>query len=67
MNMKNTVILLIFLLSVLGLLIGIHCTEDIDSDNSQNEQSNAVNEDSATITIEDLQKNESNVLNQFFT
>ena len=67
MNMKNTVILLIFLLSVLGLLIGIHCTEDIDSDNSQNEQSNAVNEDSAIITIEDLQKNESNVLNQFFT
>ena len=67
MNMKNTVILLIFLLSVLGLLVGIQCTEDIDSDNTQNEQSDAVNEDSAIITFEDLQKNESNVLNQFFT
>ena len=31
MSMKNTVILLIFLLSVLGLILGVFYTEDVTS------------------------------------
>ena len=31
MNMKDTAILLIFLLSVLGLIIGVYCADDLDS------------------------------------
>lgn len=34
MTIKDTIILLIFFLSVLGLLIGIYCTEDVNSEKS---------------------------------
>lgn len=67
MNMKNTVILLIFLLSVLGLIIGVHYTEDIASDNSQDNDLDSVNLDDdsdMTITIEEKENND---LSEFFT
>ena len=67
MNMKNTVILLIFLLSVLGLIIGVHYTEDISSDNSQDSDSVSVNlDDGSHITIT-LEKKENEDLSEFFT
>ena len=38
MNMKNTVILLILLLSILGLIIGVHYTTDESSDVNQGKE-----------------------------
>lgn len=67
MNMKNTVILLIFLLSILGLIIGIHYTEDVSSDNSQNNDLDSINlDDDSDMTIT-LEKKENNDLSEFFT
>lgn len=58
MNMKNTVILLIFLLSIMGLIMGVYCTEGADSDGSQKYDSDVVvlDEDSI-ITITDDEDN----------
>lgn len=66
MNMKNTVILLIFLLSVLGLIMGVYYTEGTYSDNSQDDQFDSVNEDSNSIGTITLTNNENNVLTDFF-
>jgi hypothetical protein len=67
MNMKNTVILLIFLLSVLGLIIGVYYSEDVSNDNSQDGTLGEVSEDSnGDITIA-LEKKEKNELSDFFT
>lgn len=66
MNMKNTAILLIFLLSVLGLIIGVYYTEDINVDKAAGESSDIVKEDSnggITITSEKTGTN----LEKFFT
>jgi hypothetical protein len=65
MNMKNTVILLIFLLSIMGLIMGVYCTEGVDSDGSQKYDSDVVvlDEDSI-ITITD---NEDNVIANILT
>ena len=55
MNMKNTVILLIFLLSILGLLIGIQYTENINSVNSPDNHWQRLyeyNDDVLTVTLE---------------
>ncbi len=66
MNMKNTVILLIFLLSVLGLIMGVYYTEGTYSDNSQDDHFDSVNEDSNSIGTITLTNNENNVLTDFF-
>lgn len=69
MNMKNATILLIFLLCVLGLIIGVYYTEASDSTLSPDEYEESVHEDSnGTITIELVlkEKNE-NGLDKFFT
>lgn len=66
MNMKNTVILLIFLLSVLGLIMGVYYTEGTYSDNSQEDYFDSVNEDSNSIGTITLTNNENNVLTDFF-
>lgn len=34
MDMKNTVILLIFLLSILGLIIGVYYSDDVNSNST---------------------------------
>lgn len=55
MNMKNTMILLIFLLSILGLLVGVHYSEDIGSENSHESQWERIYEDHDgvfTVTLE---------------
>lgn len=69
MNMKNTVILLIFLLSILGLIIGVYYSEDVSGDNAPQNNGGRVYEDNGgimTITLAENGTNESN-LNKFFT
>ena len=67
MTIKDTAILLIFLLSVLGLLLGVYLTDDTISDNSYNNDSKMVKEyknGSQTISREN---NNSDNLNRFFS
>lgn len=66
MNMKNTVILLIFLLSILGLIMGVYFTEDVNSAITQDNNSDSVNNDSNSIFTFNLTDNENNVLTGFF-
>lgn len=69
MNMKNTAILLIFLLSILGLIIGVYYTTDTSSDNAPHSSWERIYEDNdgiLTITLEKKEKNES-YLTSFFT
>lgn len=49
MNMKNIVVLLIFLLAVLGLIIGVCYTEEVNNDNSPDSDIDSLSEDSPTI------------------
>ena len=64
MNMKDTAILLIFLLSVLGLIIGIHYTEDASIEKTQNNELNSIDEDAnSQITIIIHEKNSTHLNN----
>lgn len=68
MNIKDTVILLIFLLSILGLIIGVYYSEEINNDNSHEtsyKKSYEDHEGILTITLE--KKEEKNDLSRFFT
>ena len=64
--MKNTVILLIFLLSILGLIMGVYFTEDVNSAITQDNNSDSINNDSNSILTFNLTDNENNVLTGFF-
>lgn len=69
MDMKNTTILLIFLLCVLGLIIGVYYTEASESTINLDDYEEVIHEDSnGTITI-NFQLKENNVSNlgKFFT
>ena len=66
MNIKNTVILLIFLLSILGLIMGVYFTEDVNSAITQDNNSDSINNDSNSILTFNLTDNENNVLTGFF-
>ena len=69
MNLKNTVILLILLLSILGLIIGVYYSETASSDNSSQNSWERIYEDAdgiMTITLSEKEKNESG-LDKFFT
>jgi len=69
MNMKNTTILLIFLLCILGLMIGVYQTEVNDSSANLVNHEEVINEDSngtITIHLELKEKNESDLI-KFFT
>ena len=71
MNMKDTVILLIFLLSVVGLLIGIYYTEDFNSENSHESSSDTIkSDDDGVLTIapdKNNEKKENSELSKYFT
>lgn len=67
MNMKNTVILLIFLLSVLGLILGVYYTSDVSSDNSQDSDADSVSMDDDSDLAIATEHNENNGLDRFFT
>ena len=58
MDTKNTIILLILLISILGLLIGVYCSEDIDSENVHNDKWEKIYEDTDDIVTITLQKKE---------
>lgn len=66
MNMKNTVILLIFLLSILGLIMGVYYTESADAEKAHQGSEEKVFEDSNGTIIIILEDNES-YLDGFFT
>ena len=67
MNMKNTVILLIFLLSVVGLIIGVYYAEVVNKDNSNDESLFEVYEDSDGVVTITYEKKESKDLSKYFT
>ena len=67
MNMKNTVILLIFLLSIIGLIVGVCYTEDIDSANSHDEGFERIYEDSDGVITITLEKKGENNLDNLIT
>ena len=66
MNMKNTVILLIFLLSILGLIMGVHFTEDTNSTSTQDNNSDSIKQDSNSSMTFTITNNENNVLTNLF-
>lgn len=66
MNMKNTVILLIFLLSILGLIMGVHFTEDTNSTATQDNNSDSIKQDSNSSITFTITNNENNVLTNLF-
>ena len=66
MNTKNTLILLIFLLSVLGLIMGVYYTESADAEKAHEASEDKVFEDPNGTIIITLEKNES-FLDGFFT
>ena len=67
MNMKDTIILLIFLLSVLGLFLGIHYTEDIGSENFHESAYEKFYEENGSVLTITLEKKDNNNLNDLFT
>ena len=69
MDMKNATILLIFLLCVLGLIIGVYYTEASESTINPNDYEEVIHEDSnGTITINFVLKEKSESdLSKFFT
>lgn len=66
MNTKNTLILLIFLLSVMGLIMGVYYTESAEAENANAGSEEKVFEDPNGTIIITLEKNE-NFLDGFFT
>ncbi len=69
MDMKNATILLIFLLCVLGLIVGVYYTEASESTINPNDYEEVIHEDSnGTITINFVLKEKSESdLSKFFT
>lgn len=69
MNMKDTAILLIFLLAVVGLIIGVYYTESSDIEKSSKNNEEIIFEDengSITITLENMEK-ENSFFDRFLT
>ena len=67
MNMKDTVILLIFLLSIVGLIIGVYYTEVLNNENSQDTSLFEVYEDSHGVVTITYEEKENNDLSNYFT
>jgi hypothetical protein len=69
MNMKNTAILLIFLLCVLGLMMGVYYTESSEPSINTADYEEIIHEDSnGTITIHlEKKNNEKNFMNKLIS
>jgi hypothetical protein len=67
MNMKNTVILLIFLLAVVGLIIGIYYTEEASMAKHSESSYEKVYEDTDGVLTITLEKKEKNELSDYLT
>lgn len=69
MDMKNTVILLMFLLAILGLIVGVYYSEADDAGKTPKDSEKTLSEDSnstITITIEPKEKNK-RFIDEFLT
>ena len=67
MNMKDTIILLIFLLSVVGLCIGVYYTADAGSESSHESDFERIHEDNGSVLTVTWQKKDNADLNDLFT
>ena len=69
MDLKNTTILLIFLLCIVGLIAGVYYTEANEPvKNAKNYDEVVKVDNNGTITIHlEKKDNESNMINKFFT
>ena len=67
MNMKNTVILLIFFLAILGLVVGVYCSEDVSSSASPDYKWERIYGDDDGILTVSLEKKEVKGLDKFST
>lgn len=67
MNMKDTAILLIFLLAIVGLLVGIYYTEDFASENSHKSSYEKIYSDEDGVLTITLEKKENDDLGKYFT
>ena len=67
MNIKDTMILLIFLLSVLGLCIGIYYTADASSENSHGSGYERLHEEHDGVLTITWEKKENDDFGNFFT
>ena len=68
MDMKNTVILLIFLLSILGLIIGVYYSDDVNSNSTSFKRLYNNTDGMKTITLEkkDIENLDNENLNSIF-
>ena len=67
MNMKDTMILLIFLLAILGLCVGVYHTSDAGSGSSHESSFERLHEENGSVLTVTWQKKDNNDLNDFFT
>lgn len=67
MNMKNTMILLLFFLCVLGLILGVYCADDAESDSAPDSGQMIVYEDSDGVLTIIFEESENEGLDDFFT
>ncbi len=67
MNMKDTLILLIFMLSVLGVCIGVYYTSDAGSESYHESDFERIHADNGSILTVTWQKKDNNDLNDLFT
>ena len=67
MEVKNTIILLIFLISLIGLLIGIYYTEDINTYNPPQDKWEKIYEDNDGVITITLEKKEEKEIDNIFT
>ena len=63
MNLKDTLILLIFLLSVLGLIIGVYYTADATSENSHGSNFERLHEENGSVLTVSWEKKDNDDLN----
>ena len=67
MNMKDATILLIFFLAILGLMVGVYCSEDVSSSDSSDYKWQRIYEDNDGIFTVSLEKMKIESLDKFFT
>lgn len=67
MNIKNTVILIIFLLSVLGLILGVYYTEEAGNADSHESSYERIYDEKNGVETVTLEKKEKNELSKYFT
>ena len=63
MNLKDTMILLIFLLAIVGLIVGIYYSEDVSSESTHHSSHKRVyEEENGVLTVTLEKKNDNNYI-----